>query len=198
MGYLTAGLAVAAVASLVAQSAFARGAGGFNIVLLLIVAAIAIAELAAKAVARLRTPPVGQPAPAGSGTEGIHRAARSASMFAIIGIGAIVGFLSLLGGMATGGCSTNRCNTTVGIAWGALMLTQILIFLTALTGAARARYPGQLARATILGIIGPVLALLAFGSAADNATGPAQYGATAHYQATEPWPGHTALKATSG
>lgn len=182
--FVWAGLAVIVVACLVAWSGFAGGAGGFNVVVFLIVAAVAIAELAVRIAARLRprpAPPVAPPADQGRGS--ITSAARNGAAVGIVGTGVIMGFLSLLGGMAGDGCSTSSCDTAIGAGWLVLMVTQVLIFLTALIGATSARHPGQLARAAALGIVGPVVAFAAFGSAADSVTGAAHRAAAARCQA---------------
>lgn len=195
--FVAAGLVVAAVACLVTWSAFASGVGGFNVVVFLIVAAVAVAELAVRIAARLRprSAPLGPPAPAGPGRGSITRAARNWAVVGIAGTGAVMGFVSLLGGMAAGGCSTNRCSTAIGAGWLVLVVTQVLIFLTALIGAASARHPGQLARAAALGIAGPVLAFAAFGSAADSVTAAAHRAAAAHCRAIALGPGRAALTA---
>lgn len=70
-------------------------------------------------------------------------------------VGAVLGFVSLLAGLASAACCTSRCNTGFGTGWLVLMAAQALTYPTALLGAATARRPGQLARAALLGIAGP-------------------------------------------
>jgi hypothetical protein len=56
----------------------------------------------------------------------------------------------------------SQCDTTIGLAWLILILTQALIFIIAIVGTATARSYGQLVRGLILGLAGPFLALAVF------------------------------------
>lgn len=165
-----------AVAGALAGLAVAEGVSRLNIVLILVVAGVAVAELVTRTrAARLRDgAPEGRPPTlisksAGSG----ERASGIAGILIILIVGAVMGILSLFAVLELDGCPAgsagNRCNTVIGIGWLVLMATQVLIFFTALLGAAYARSPGQMIRAVILGLAGPIITFGAFSAAISGA-----------------------------
>lgn len=164
VGSVAAGAAVLAVAGWPARVAVTAGTAGFNVALILIVAGIAIGELAARGTARRRARlrPGTPPAPISP------RWLVPASVAVITLAGMAMGFISLFAIMVDDACYASRCDTIVGTGWLVLMATQALTFPTALLGAATARHGGQLARAVLLGAAGPFIALFAFGAAVAN------------------------------
>lgn len=161
--------AVVASAGAVAVLAVAVGGSLVNVLLLVAVAGVAVAELMTRTGGGR---PPGGPAsrppltllrgPAGSRA----RAAAIAGVVSVVVIGAITGIFSWLAILESDRCISTRCDNVVGAGWLVLMVSQILIFWTALLGAVYARGSGQLARAVILGLAGPFAALVAFGVAA--------------------------------
>jgi len=162
-----AGALAVVVAVAVAALAMAKAGSYLNAVLVLIVAGMAVAEL----LARTRGSAAGRAGegrplplirgPAGSGA----RAAAIAGVAIIVVIGAIMGLLSWFAILEADRCYTDRCNAVTGFGWLVLMVSQVLIFWTALLGAGYARSTAQLARAVILGLAGPVAAFAVFGAA---------------------------------
>jgi hypothetical protein len=162
--------AAVAVAAATVGLAAAEGAVRLNVLLLLTVAGIAAAEL----IARRR----GGPLPVPGVPAGWSRA-RTVSVAIIIIIGGVTGVFSLFAGLASDPCSTSRCEAPIFRAWLVLLPTQVLIFATALLGAVFIRSSGQkLARAIILGVAGPFLALAAF----SYAIYPLQYDSRSTHQ----------------
>lgn len=173
---IVAGAMVVAVAGALAGLAVAEGVSRFNIVLILIVAGVAVAELMTRTrAARLRDgTPEGRPLrlinlPAGSG----ERASGIAGILIILAVGAVMGILSFFAVLELDACPAgsvgNRCDTVIGVGWLVLMATQVLIFFTALLGAAYARSPGQMIRAIILGLAGPIITFGAFSATISGA-----------------------------
>jgi len=59
-------------------------------------------------------------------------------------------------------CSSQRCHATIGWAGLMLLVTLVLISVTAIAGILPRRTAGQRIRALVLGFAGPMLALVAF------------------------------------
>jgi hypothetical protein len=77
-------------------------------------------------------------------------------------IAGIVSFLEGVGGEFS--CEIpGICMNVISNAEEVLLPTQVLIFVTALLGTVFARSAGQLGRAVILGLAGPILALAVYG-----------------------------------
>jgi hypothetical protein len=144
----------------------AQHAAPFNVVLFLLVVAAGGAEPvirrrggARAGAARARA---GRPA-----APAVKPAVRIPSLAGICAVGGITGIYSLFTALVSDACSSlsragSHCDTTIGLAWLILILTQALIFSIAIAGTASARSYGQLARGLILGLAGPFLALAAF------------------------------------
>jgi hypothetical protein len=102
-----------------------------------------------------------------AGARAVKPAVRITSLAGICAVGGITGIYSLFAALVSDACSSpsragSQCDTTIGVAWLVLILTQALIFSIAIAGTASARSYGQLARGLILGLAGPFLALAAF------------------------------------
>jgi hypothetical protein len=140
----------------------AQHAAPFNIVLFLLVAAVGGAE---PVIRRHGGAPAGARA-AGPAAPAVKLAVRIASLAGICAVGGITGIYSLFAALVSDACSSpsagSQCDTTIGVAWLVLILTQALIFSIAIAGTASAKSYGQLARALVLGLAGPFLALFAF------------------------------------
>jgi hypothetical protein len=141
----------------------AEHAAPFNVVLFLLAAAVGGAE---PVIRRRGGAPAG---PAGARAAGpvVKPAVRITSLVGICAVGGITGIYSLFAVLVSDACSSpsragSQCDTTIGLAWLVLILTQALIFIIAIAGTASARSYGQLARGLILGLAGPFLALVAF------------------------------------
>jgi hypothetical protein len=141
----------------------AQHAAPFNVVLFLLVVAVGGAE---PVIRRRGGAPAGARA-AGPAAPAVKPAVRITSLVGICAVGGITGIYSLFAALVSDACSSpsragSQCDTTIGLAWLVLILTQALIFIIAIAGTASARSYGQLARGLILGLAGPFLALLAF------------------------------------
>jgi hypothetical protein len=139
----------------------AEHAAPFNVVLFLIVVAVGGAEPVIRRRGGASAQAAGPAAPA------VKPAARITSLVGICAVGGITGIFSLFAALASDACSSpsragSQCDTTIGLAWLVLILTQALIFIIAIVGTASARSYGQLVRGLILGLAGPFLALAAF------------------------------------
>jgi hypothetical protein len=173
-GVAAAAAVVVASAGAVAVLAVAVGGSLVSVLLLVAVAGVAVAELMTRTGGGR---PPGGPAsrppltllrgPAGSRA----RTAAIAGVVSVAVIGTITGIFSWLAVLESDRCISTRCDNVIGAGWLVLMVSQILIFWTALLGAVYARGPGQLARAVLLGLAGPFAALVAFGVAATGVPG---------------------------
>jgi hypothetical protein len=161
-----AAVGAAAAVAIGVWAGLAQHAAPFNVVLFLLVVAVGGAE----AVIRRRG---GAPAgaararAAGPAAPAVRPAVRITSLVGICAVGGITGIYSLFTALVSDACSSpsragSQCDTTIGLAWLVLILTQALIFSIAIAGTASARSYGQLARGLILGLAGPFLALAAF------------------------------------
>ena len=144
----------------------AQHAAPFNIVLFLLVVAVGGAE---PVIRRRGGAPAGAAGAraAGPAAPAVRPAVRITSLVGICAVGGITGIYSLFAALVSDACSSpsragSQCDTTIGLAWLVLILTQALIFAIAIAGTASARSYGQLARGLILGLAGPFLALFAF------------------------------------
>jgi hypothetical protein len=142
----------------------AQHAAPFNIVLFLLVVAVGGAE---PVIRRRGGAPAGAAGAAGPAAPAVKPAVRITSLVGICAVGGITGIYSLFAALVSDACSSpsragSQCDTTIGLAWLVLILTQALIFIIAIAGTASARSYGQLARGLILGLAGPFLALFAF------------------------------------
>jgi hypothetical protein len=144
----------------------AQHAAPFNVVLFLLVVAAGGAELVIRRRGGAPAGPAGARA-AGPAARAVKPAVRITSLIGICAVGGITGIYSLFAALVSDACSSasragSQCDTTIGLAWLVLILTQALIFIIAIAGTASARSYGQLARGLILGVAGPFLALVAF------------------------------------
>lgn len=144
----------------------AQHAAPFNVVLFLLVVAAGGAE---PVIRRRGGAPAGAAGAraAGPAAPAVKPAVRIISLAGICAVGGITGIYSLFTALVSDACSSlsragSHCDTTIGLAWLVLILTQALIFSIAIAGTASARSYGQLARGLILGLAGPFLALAAF------------------------------------
>jgi hypothetical protein len=144
----------------------AQHAAPFNVVLVLLVVAVGGAE---RVVRRRGGAPAGAAGAraAGPAAPAVKPAVRITSLVGICAVGGITGIYSLFAALVSDACSSlpragSHCDTTIGLAWLVLILTQALIFIIAIAGTGSARSYGQLARGLILGLAGPFLALAAF------------------------------------
>jgi hypothetical protein len=144
----------------------AQHAAPFNVVLLLLVVAAGGTE---PVIRRRGGAPAGagRARAAGPAAPAVKPAVRIISLVGICAVGGITGIYSLFTALVSDACSAasqtgSQCDTTIGLAWLVLILTQALIFSIAIAGTASARSYGQLARGVILGLAGPFLALAAF------------------------------------
>ena len=147
-----AAVGAAAAVAIGVWAGLAQHAAPFNVVLFLLVVAVGGAE----PVIRRR-----------GGAPAVKPAVRITSLVGICAVGGITGIYSLFAALVSDACSSpsragSQCDTTIGVAWLVLILTQALIFSIAIAGTASARSYGQLARGLILGLAGPFLALAAF------------------------------------
>lgn len=161
-----AAVGAAAAVAIGVWAGLAQHAAPFNVVLFLLVVAAGGAEPvirrrggARAGAARARA---GRPA-----APAVKPAVRITSLAGICAVGGITGIYSLFTALVSDACSSlsragSHCDTTIGLAWLVLILTQALIFSIAIAGTASARSYGQLARGLILGLAGPFLALAAF------------------------------------
>jgi hypothetical protein len=163
-----AAVAVGAAAVVVVGvwAGLAQHAAPFNVVLFLLVVAVGGAE---PVIRRRGGAPAGTAGAraAGPAAPAVKPAARITSLVGICAVGGITGIYSLFAALVSDACSSpsragSQCDTTIGLAWLVLILTQALIFIIAIAGTASARSYGQLARGLILGLAGPFLALFAF------------------------------------
>jgi len=144
----------------------AQHAAPFNVVLFVLVVAVGGAE---PVIRRRGGAPAGAARAwaAGPAAPAVKPAVRITSLVGICAVGGITGIYSLFTALVSYACSAtsragSQCDTTIGLAWLVLILTQALIFSIAIAGTASARSYGQLARGVILGLAGPFLALVAF------------------------------------
>ena len=111
--------------------------------------------------------PAGAAGATGPAASAVKPAARITSLVGICAVGGITEIYSLFTALVSDACSSlsragSQCDTTIGLAWLVLILTQAVIFIIAIVGTASARSYGQLIRGLILGLAGPFLALAAF------------------------------------
>jgi len=144
----------------------AEHAAPFNVVLFLLVVAVGGAEPVIRRRGGASAGAAGARA-AGPAASAVKPAARISSLVGICAVGGITGIYSLFAALVSDACSSlsragSQCDTTIGLAWLVLILTQAVIFILAIVGAASARSYGQLVRGLILGLAGPFLALAAF------------------------------------
>jgi hypothetical protein len=144
----------------------AQHAAPFNVVLFVLVVAVGGAE---PVIRRRRGAPAdaARAWAAGPAAPAVKPAVKITSLVGICAVGGITGIYSLFAALVSDACSSpsragSQCDTTIGLAWLVLILTQALIFIIAIVGTASARAYGQLARSLILGLAGPFLALVAF------------------------------------
>lgn len=144
----------------------AQHAAPFNVVLFLLVIAVGGAEPVIRRRGGASAAAAGARA-SGPAASAVKPAARITSLVGICAVGGITGIYSLFAALVSDACSSSsraasQCDTTIGLAWLVLILTQALIFIIAIVGTATARSYGQLVRGLILGLAGPFLALAAF------------------------------------
>jgi hypothetical protein len=160
-----AAVGAAAAVAIGVWAGLAQHAAPFNVVLFLLVVAVGGAEPVIRrrggASAQAGARAAGPAAPA------VKPAVRITSLVGICAVGGITGIYSLFAALVSDACSSpsragSQCDTTIGLAWLVLILTQALIFSIAIAGTASAKSYGQLARGLILGLTGPFLALFAF------------------------------------
>jgi len=163
--WAAAAVAAAAVAIGV-WAGLAQHAAPFNVVLFVLVVAVGGAE---PVIRRRGGAPAGaaRARAAGPAAPAVKPAVRITSLVGICAVGGITGIYSLFTALVSDACSAasragSQCDTTIGLAWLVLILTQALIFSIAIAGTASAKSYGQLARGLILGLAGPFLALAAF------------------------------------
>jgi hypothetical protein len=161
-----AAVGAAAAVAIGVWAGLAQHAAPFNVVLFLLVVAVGGAE---PVIRRRGGAPAGaaRARAAGSAAPAVKPAVRITSLVGICAVGGITGIFSLFTALVSDACSSpsragSQCDTTIGLAWLVLILTQALIFSIAIAGTASARSYGQLARGLILGLAGPFLALAAF------------------------------------
>lgn len=161
-----AAVGAAAAVAIGVWAGLAQHAAPFNVVLFLLVVAAGGAE---PVIRRRGGAPAGAAGAraAGPAAPAVKPAVRITSLAGICAVGGITGIYSLFTALVSDACSSlsragSHCDTTIGLAWLVLILTQALIFSIAIAGTASARSYGQLARGLILGLAGPFLALAAF------------------------------------
>lgn len=156
----------AAVVAIGVWVGLAEHAVPFNVVLFLLVVAVGGAEPVIRRRGGASAGAAGARAAEPAATA-VKPAAKITSLVGICAVGGITGIFSLFAALVSDACSSlsragSQCDTTIGLAWLVLILTQALIFIIAIVGTASARSYGQLARGLILGIAVPFLALAAF------------------------------------
>jgi len=161
-----AAVGAAAAVAIGVWAGLAQHAAPFNIVLFLLVVAVGGAEPVIRRRGGAPDGAAGARA-AGPAAPAVKPAVRITSLAGICAVGGITGIYSLFAALVSDACSSpsragSQCDTTIGVAWLVLILTQALIFSIAIAGTASARSYGQLARGLILGLAGPFLALAAF------------------------------------
>jgi hypothetical protein len=161
-----AAVGAAAAVAIGVWAGLAQHAAPFNVVLFLLVVAAGGAE---PVIRRRGGAPAGaaRARAAGPVARAVKPAVRVTGLVGICAVGGITGIYSLFAVLVSDACSSpsragSQCDTTIGLAWLVLILTQALIFSIAIAGTASARSYGQLARGLILGLAGPFLALAAF------------------------------------
>lgn len=164
--WAAAAVGAAAAVAIGVWAGLAQHAAPFNVVLFLLVVAAGGAE---PVIRRRGGAPAGagRARTAGPAAPAVKPAVRIISLVGICAVGGITGIYSLFTALVSDACSAasqagSQCDTTIGLAWLVLILTQALIFSIAIAGTASARSYGQLARGLILGFAGPFLALAAF------------------------------------
>lgn len=164
--WAAAAVGAAAAVAIGVWAGLAQHAAPFNVVLFLLVVAAGGAE---PVIRRRGGAPAGtgRARAAGPAAPAVKPAVRIISLVGICAVGGITGIYSLFTALVSDACSAasqagSQCDTTIGLAWLVLILTQALIFSIAIAGTASARSYGQLARGVILGLAGPFLALVAF------------------------------------
>ncbi len=164
--WAAAAVGAAAAVAIGVWAGLAQHAAPFNVVLFLLVVAAGGAE---PVIRRRGGAPAGagRARTAGPAAPAVKPAVRIISLVGICAVGGITGIYSLFTALVSDACSAasqagSQCDTTIGLAWLVLILTQALIFSIAIAGTASARSYGQLARGVILGLAGPFLALVAF------------------------------------
>lgn len=164
--WAAAAVGAAAAVAIGVWAGLAQHAAPFNVVLVLLVVAVGGAE---PVIRRRGGAPAGagRARAAGPAAPAVKPAVRIISLVGICAVGGITGIYSLFTALVSDACSSpsragSQCDTTIGLAWLVLILTQALIFSIAIAGTASARSYGQLARGVILGLAGPFLALVAF------------------------------------
>lgn len=139
-----------------------------NSLMLLIVVGVIVAELVMYLRRRVRQAQTGT---AQAGTTGgptlppgtPPRPGRSVAVVLMAVYSAFFFWLSfLIAALADEYCSSQRCHATVGWAGLMLLVTLVLISVTAIAGVLPRRTAGQRIRALVLGYAGPMLALVAY------------------------------------